>query len=200
MFTGISRWDWAKLLLLIPIILFGLTVAFWLNVPIINTFKDPNLKMTFSCDGDRQTQRLGGIASPDVKSQKVYHSVTFWRSVNSDAIAAKSLSQYKIEKYSIDGSMVNIFPSNKNEKILSERLGFATILENRRYDYEDGGYLIESKNIKFNFISESLDIWAISTEKKTRNGDVLLDYVTEVSQCDRVTDRSVLKENSVFGW
>lgn len=200
MMSRIAKWDWANLMWLTPIVLVGLTVAVWLNVPIIDAIKDPNLKITFSCQGDRVTKRMGGNASPDVSSQKVYHSVTFWRSLNDEAASKKSLSKYKIEKYSIDGNIVNIIPSNKNEKVLSERLGYVNLLENRRWDYDNGGYLVDSKTIKFNFISKSMDVWGVSTERKTRNGDVLLDYVTEVSQCDRVTDRSVLRETSVIEW
>lgn len=198
--SRLAAWDWAKLMWLTPIILIGLTVAVWLNFPIINAFKDPNLKLTFSCHGDRLTKRIEGSSPPEVSSQKVYHSLTFWRSLNGDDEALKSLSKYKIEKYSIDGSIVNLFTSNKNEKVLSERLGHSTILENTKWDYNNGGSLIESRNIKFNFISQSLDIWGVSTERKTKDGDVLIEYITEVSQCERVTDRNVLRETSVIRW
>lgn len=198
--SRLAGWRWAKLMWLTPIILIGLTVAVWLNFPITNAFKDPNLKLTFSCHGDRLTKRIEGSSPPEVSSQKVYHSLTFWRSQNGDDEALKSLSKYKIEKYSIDGSIVNLFPSNKNEKVLSERLGHSTILENTKWYYNNGGSLIESRNIKFNFISQSLDIWGVSTERKTKDGDLLMEYITEVSQCERVTDRNVLRETSVIRW
>ena len=184
---------WIKLLVLLTAVLIGGVWFFNGSFPIGSPNIDPNLKMTFSCHGDTEVKTY-----LDITSRKASHSITFWRRLNSEDTSNRTLSRYHIEKYSIDGKLVRIFPSNKDQIVTSEQLGYVTLLENWKYNYNGGGSLIKSRVIDFNFISRSLKIWEFTRERKTANAGQLVDEARDVLKCDLVTDPKILEEMSVI--
>lgn len=78
------------------------------DIPMIGySSKNPNLRITFSCHGDRTIKSYNGDGKPLITTEKVSHSITVWRRSGDDLESVKSLSRYRVEKFSIDGDFLH---------------------------------------------------------------------------------------------
>ncbi|CAN1544929.1 hypothetical protein MCEMIH15_01916 [Caulobacteraceae bacterium] len=218
MANRLANLEWSKLMWFIPALIVGLFVAitlrFPINLPLLGrSTLDTNPQMTFSCHGDRTIKLFGGVGYPKIENEKVSHSITFWRRSNDPQERMRSMSSYKTEKYSLNGSMVNLYPSNKVQFADTERLGFISIRDDSGggepgYDCGQNGCVfnkdIEVKNrqsISFNFISLSLTVFEsnMNWNKATNSGQETR-QVSDITVCERVTDPRIIEELSVIRW
>lgn len=218
MANRLANWEWAKLMWVIPISIVGLFLAivlgFPVNLPILGISSlDKNPKMTYSCHGDRTIETYDGYNKPETKIEKISHSISFWRSSNDELERMRSLSAYKTEKYSLDGNIVNLYPSNKTQFADTERLGFISIRDDSgsgEVGYECGpkGCVLNKdievkvrQSISFNFISMSLRVYQseMNWNKVKKTGQMLRE-TTDITVCDRVVDPKILDELSAIRW
>jgi hypothetical protein len=208
-----SIWKW-----LAPFFIVGLLIVFVLDIPIKLPFlghgsSDRGSNMTFSCHGDRIIERFSGIGKPEIKTEKVSHSITFWRTSNDELQQMRSLSRYKTTKYALDGSIVNLFPSNKIQFVDTERLGFISIRDDSNSDpvavvcgpkgcSVDKNYEFNARDsISFDFVTMSLRIFKSEMNwNKVEKSGTPIRYTTDYTQCQRVTDPASLEELSVIRW
>jgi hypothetical protein len=213
MVKHLSKWKWWVTLLVI-----GLLIAFMQYLPIKSPFLgkgsfDRSPPMTFSCHGDRTVETFDGFGKPEIKNEKVSHSITFWRTSNDDLGQMRSMSRYKTQKYALDGSIVNLYPSNKTQFADTERLGFISIRDDSNSDpvavvcgpngcSVDKNYEFKQRdNISFNFVTMTLRIFKseMNWNKVEKSGQPLK-YTSDNTQCQRVTDPAALEELSVIRW
>jgi hypothetical protein len=218
MANRLQNLEWLKLMWFIPALIVGFFVAITLGFPIKfpllgRSTLDTNPQMTFSCHGDRTIKMFDGVGYPKIENEKVSHSITFWRRSNNPEERMRFMSSYKTEKYSLNGSMVNLYPSNKVQFADTERLGFISIRDDSGsgepgYDCGQNGCVlnkdIEVKNrqsISFNFVSLSLKVFEshMNWNEAKKSGQPTR-TVSDITVCERVTDPTIVEELSVIRW
>jgi hypothetical protein len=208
-----SKWKW-----LVPLPIVGLLIVFVLDIPIKLPFlghgsSDRGSNMTFSCHGDRTIETFDRVGRPEIKTEKVSHSITFWRTSNDDLEQMRSMSRYKTQKYSINGNIVNLYPSNKTQFADTERLGFIKIRDDSMSDpvavvCGPKGCLVDKdyefkhrESVTFNFVTMTLQIYKseLNWNKVEKSGYPVRE-TSDYTQCRRVTDPAALEELSVIRW
>ncbi len=160
---------------------------------------DPNLKMTFSCHGNSRTKTYWSGGPPEVTTQPVSHSISFWRIENDDLQKMRSISRYKITKYSIDGRIVNTSPKVKDVTIDVETLGFFRSYEDfPEKKGRNGGSIGHRQTFEFNMITRTLEIQNNIMEWHEKEGrGQQLEQIMDTAKCELVSDKNILKEVSV---
>lgn len=169
--------------------------------------EDPNLKMTFSCHGDRRMETYTDQGNPDVVNEKVSHSITFWRlDEEKNKKGGSRWNKYKVNRYALNGEFQDLTRydglkgkdlenAKKNESFhVFENFGvfrirlftsFPTILKNKN--------LNDYTTLTFNFVTRTLDI-----DVWERNGTEIWSKTYDRTRCEQVTDPNTLEEMSVI--
>jgi hypothetical protein len=168
---------------------------------------DPNLKMTFSCFGDRRIEYPNSRGKPDVIQEKISHSITFWRWTQEKRKDGRSpWNKYKVNRFVLDGNFQDLtrhdgldqdileiskktddFRVNEQFGIFTVRLFTSAQSDPKNRGANDDTYLT------FNFITETLNIDVID-----RDGTDVWRRTYDRTRCERVTNPDILKEMTVI--
>lgn len=169
--------------------------------------EDPNLKMTFSCFGDRRIEYPNGQGKPDVVTEKVSHSITFWRWTQEKAKdGTSSWNKYRVNRFVLDGDFQNLtrhegldqnvldIAKKTDDFSIFEQFGIFNIslFTSVNSDPKNKGFN-DDTDLTFNFITKTLDIDVVD-----RDGTNVWRRTYDRTRCDRVTDSDILEELSVI--
>ncbi len=162
----------------------------------INQFRnDPNLRMTFSCHGEKRIERSDG----KILNEPVSHSLVFSR-VTEKKEKNDTHVRYKVRYYILDNGLEDLTRHDFLDKdtlktvektdsyLVQEQYGVFSIflIESADPDRKVGFNSITS--LKFNFITQALSI-----DVSTKLGEKFFQSETDRTRCEKVTDPDILK-------
>ena len=168
---------------------------------------DPNLKMTFSCFGDRRIEYPNSRGKPDIVTEKASHSITFWRWTQEKRKDGRSpWNKYKVNRFVLDGDFQNLtrqdglsqdvleIARKTDDFIVNEQFGIFTMMltTSAKSDPKNKGFN-DDTDLTFNFITKTLDI-----DVEDRDGTDVWRRTYDRTRCERITDPDILKEMSVI--
>ncbi len=176
-------------------ILIGCLIALPACDKIDQFYKDPNLRMTFSCHGEKRIERSDG----KVWNEPVSHSLTFSR-VTQKKEKKDSQIKYKVHSYILDNAREDLTRHDfldegtlkKVQKTdffhVQEQYGVFSIFLSESSDPDRKVGFSSLTSLKFNFITQALSI-----DVSTKMGGKFFQSETDRTRCQKVTDPDILK-------
>lgn len=161
--------------------------------------KDPKLRITYACHGDRRIRQSDGTTT----TEKVAHSITFAREAI-ETPGPKPRIKYKVNAYILDHDFQDLtrndlLPKDILEKVqkredfaVYQQYGVFQVFSSKRSNPDMKVGTNSDSILRFNFITETLTV-----DVTSNIGLELGERISDRTKCQQVTDPKILRELSV---